>query len=169
MVCTVDPGRAVLRVRAAGRLPVSDAVDSGRLPLGDSYTPKNRLMKDRHVHGIASGPTLFAQVQQHARERPHHVAVWNRLPGGQYEATSYSELAAAPRSFAHAFANSFHEARFRPLCLARSPICIAAMLGALGAGKAFICLHQKLRLRQVSDILEAARAQVVLVDTAGLM
>jgi acyl-CoA synthetase (AMP-forming)/AMP-acid ligase II len=126
-------------------------------------------MKDRHVRGIASWPTLFAQVQQHARERPHHVAVWNRLPGGQYEATSYSELAEAARRFAQAFADSCNEARFIPLCLARSPSCIAAMLGAIGAGKAFICLHQKMRLRQVSDILEAARASVVLVDAAGLM
>ena len=121
------------------------------------------------MHGIGSWPTLFAQVQQHARERPHHVAVWNRLPGGQYEATSYSELAAAARRFAQAFADSFKGARFIPLCLARSSRCIAAMLGAIGAGKAFICLHQKMRLRQVSDILEAAGAQVVLVDAAGLM
>src|SRR5215510_8065514 len=129
----------------------------------------NRLCKDRHVQGIASRPTLFAQVQQHARERPHHVAVWNRLPGGQYEATSYSELAEAARRFAQAFAVSFNAARFIPLYLARSPRCIAAMLGAIGAGKAFICLHQKMRLRQVSDILEAARASIVLVDAAGLM
>jgi acyl-coenzyme A synthetase/AMP-(fatty) acid ligase len=121
------------------------------------------------VHGIGSWPTLFEQVQQHAHERPHHVAVWHRLPGGQYEATSYGELAAAARRFAQAFADSFHEARFIPLCLARSPSCIAAMLGAIGAGKAFICLHQKMRPPQLSDILEAARAQVVLVDAAGLM
>jgi hypothetical protein len=39
----------------------------------------------------------------------------------------------------------------------------------MGAGKAFICLHQKMRLRQVSDILEAAKASIVLVDAAGLM
>ena len=121
------------------------------------------------MHGIASLPTLFEQVQQHARERPNHVAVWNRLPGGQYEATSYSELAEAARRFAQAFADSLSEARFIPLCLARSASCIAAMLGAIGAGKAFICLHQKMRLRQVSDILEAARASIVLVDAAGLM
>jgi acyl-CoA synthetase (AMP-forming)/AMP-acid ligase II len=121
------------------------------------------------VHGIASWPTLFEQVQQHARERPHHVAVWNRLPGGQYEATSYSELAKAARRFAQTFADSFSEARFVPLCLARSASCIAAMLGAIGAGKAFICLHEKMRLRQVSDILEATRASIVLVDAAGLM
>ena len=121
------------------------------------------------MHGIASWPTLFEQVQQHARERPHHVAVWNRLPGGQYEATSYSELAKAARRFAQAFADRFSEARFVPLCLARSASCIAAMLGAIGTGKAFICLHEKMRLRQVSDILEATRASIVLVDAAGLM
>jgi acyl-coenzyme A synthetase/AMP-(fatty) acid ligase len=121
------------------------------------------------VHGIASLRTLFEQVQHHARERPNHVAVWNRLPGGQYEATSYSKLAEAARRFARAFADSLSEARFIPLCLARSTSCIAAMLGAIGAGKAFICLNQKMRLPQVSDILEAARASVVLVDAAGLM
>jgi acyl-coenzyme A synthetase/AMP-(fatty) acid ligase len=114
-------------------------------------------------------PTLFEQVQQHARERPHHVAVWNRLPGGHYEATSYSELAKTARRFAQVFADSFGEARFVPLCLGRSASCIAAMLGAIGAGKAFICLHQKMRWRQISDILEATRASMVLVDAAGLM
>lgn len=131
--------------------------------------PKQLNLKDRHAHGIASLRTLFEQVQQHARERPNHVAVWNRLPGGQYEATSYSELAEAARRFAQAFADSLREARFIPLCLARSSSGIAAMLGAIGAGKAFICLNQKMRLRQVSDILEAASASIVLVDAAGLM
>jgi acyl-CoA synthetase (AMP-forming)/AMP-acid ligase II len=119
--------------------------------------------------GIARLPTLFEQVQRHARERPHHVAVWNRLPGGQYEATSYSELAEAARRFAHAFADGLGEARFIPLCLARSAGCIAAMLGAIGAGKAFVCLNPKLRLRQISDILGATGAPIVLVDAAGLM
>jgi acyl-coenzyme A synthetase/AMP-(fatty) acid ligase len=114
-------------------------------------------------------PTLFEQAQQHAREWPNHVAVWNRLPGGQYEATSYSDLAKAACRFAQAFTDSFSEARFVPLCLARSASCIAAMLGAIGAGKAFVCLHQNMRLRQVSDILEATKASLVLVDAAGLM
>jgi acyl-coenzyme A synthetase/AMP-(fatty) acid ligase len=108
-------------------------------------------------------------MQQHAREQPNHVAVWNRLPGGQYEVTSYGELADAAHRFARAFADSFSEARFIPLCLDRSASCIAAMLGAIGAGKAFICLNQKMRLRQVADILEAVGASIVLVDAAGLM
>jgi acyl-coenzyme A synthetase/AMP-(fatty) acid ligase len=43
------------------------------------------------------------------------------------------------------------------------------MLGAIGAGKAFICLNPKLRLRQISDILGATGASIVLVDAAGLM
>jgi acyl-CoA synthetase (AMP-forming)/AMP-acid ligase II len=121
------------------------------------------------VHGIASLPRLFEQVQLHARERPNHVAVWRRLPGGQYEATSYRELAEAARRFAQAFADSLSAARFIPLCLGRSAKCIAAMLGAIGAGKAFICLNQKMRPHQVSAILEATGAATVLVDAAGLM
>jgi acyl-CoA synthetase (AMP-forming)/AMP-acid ligase II len=121
------------------------------------------------MQGRVSLPTLFERVQQHAGERPNHVAVWNRLPGGQYETTSYSELAATARCFAQAFADNLSEARFVPLCLARSSLCIAAMLGAMGAGKAFVCLNQKMRLHQVSDILEAVKAQVVLVDAAGLL
>jgi acyl-coenzyme A synthetase/AMP-(fatty) acid ligase len=124
--------------------------------------------EDGRVHSIAGLPTLFEQVQRHARERPNHVAVWNRLPGGRFEATSYGELAKAARRFAHAFAARLSGDRFIPLCLDRSPSCIAAMLGAIGAGKAFICLNQKVRLRQVTDILEAAGAQTALVDAAGL-
>jgi acyl-coenzyme A synthetase/AMP-(fatty) acid ligase len=126
-------------------------------------------LNSRHVHGVASVPTLFDRVQQHARERPNHVAVWDCRPGGQYEATSYGELAGAARRFARAFADSLSDARFIPLCLARSASCLAAMLGAIGAGKAFICLNQKMRLPQVSDILAAARASIVLVDAAGLV
>jgi acyl-CoA synthetase (AMP-forming)/AMP-acid ligase II len=114
-------------------------------------------------------PTLFEQVQQHARERPSHIAVWSRLSGGQYQAMSYGELAKAARRFARAFADSLGEACFIPLCLARSANCIAAMLGAIGAGKAFICLNPKIRLHQVADILVATRAALVLVDAAGLM
>src|SRR5215831_8752364 len=114
-------------------------------PLGVLRRPKTLPRKERHMHGIASLPTLFQQVQQHARERPHHVAVWNRLPGGQYEATSYSELAAAARRCAQVFADNLSDARFIPLCLARSPSCLAAMLGAIGAGKAFVCVSQKMR------------------------
>lgn len=119
--------------------------------------------------GITHMPMLFEQVQRLARERPHHVAVWDRLPGGAYEATSYGALAQAARRFARAFADSLGEARFIPLCLARSADCIAAMLGAIGAGKAFICLNPKMRLHQVADILGATGASVVLVDAAGLM
>jgi acyl-CoA synthetase (AMP-forming)/AMP-acid ligase II len=119
--------------------------------------------------GTARSRTLFEQVQQHARERPRHVAVWDRLPGGQYEATSYGELARAARRFARAFADSLGGARFVPLCLAQSASCVAAMLGAIGAGKAFVCLNPKMRLHQVSDILEATEASVALVDAAGLM
>jgi acyl-CoA synthetase (AMP-forming)/AMP-acid ligase II len=119
--------------------------------------------------GIAGSRTLFEQVQRHARERPHHVAVWDRLPGGQYEVTSYGELAKAACRFARTFADGLGEDRFIPLCLARSASCIAAMLGAIGAGKAFICLNQKLRLRQISDILGATGASTVLTDAAGLM
>src|SRR5262245_8986893 len=121
------------------------------------------------MHGMASLPTLFHQVQRHAQERPNQVAVWNRLPGGQYEATSYSELAAAARHFAHVFADSLSEARFIPLCLARSTRCLAAMLGALGAGKAFVCVSPKMRPHQVADMLQATGAVTVLVDAAGLM
>ena len=40
------------------------------------------------------------------------------------------------------------------------------MLGAIGAGKAFVCLHQNMRPRQVSDILEATGAAGALVDAA---
>jgi acyl-CoA synthetase (AMP-forming)/AMP-acid ligase II len=123
----------------------------------------------RWVRGISRSGTLFEHVQRHARERPGDVAVWRRLPGGGSEVTTYGELAGAARRFARAFAERFSEARFIPLCLARSAHCLAAMLGAIGAGKAFVCLNQNLRPRQVSDILEATGASVALVDAAGLM
>jgi acyl-CoA synthetase (AMP-forming)/AMP-acid ligase II len=56
-----------------------------------------------------------------------------------------------------------------PLCLAKTPDCIAAMFGALGAGRAFACLNQKLRPPQIERILNETQAPIALIDGPGLM
>ena len=55
------------------------------------------------------------------------------------------------------------------MLLARTPDCIAAMLGALGAGCALSCVNQKLRPPQIERILVGTRTPIALIDGPGLM
>src|SRR5206468_4309412 len=55
-----------------------------------------------------------------------------------------------------------------PIFMTKSPACVAAMFGALGACRAFACLNRKLRLPQLEKIFEVVRPEVALVDPTGL-
>jgi acyl-CoA synthetase (AMP-forming)/AMP-acid ligase II len=88
---------------------------------------------------------------------------------GAYDPTPYGALAAAARRMAHAFRAEVPEGKVIPLCLGKTPDCVAAMFGALGAGRAFACLNQKLRPPQVEKILRDTGAPVALIDGPGLL
>jgi acyl-CoA synthetase (AMP-forming)/AMP-acid ligase II len=113
--------------------------------------------------------TLFDRLQDHGEARADRPAVWQRRLDGSYEATAYGALAASARRLANAFRARVPEGRVIPLCLAKTPDCIAAVLGSLGAGRPFACVNQKLRPPQVERILNETQAPVALIDAAGLL
>lgn len=113
--------------------------------------------------------TLFDRLQEHGAARADRPAVWQRRPDGPYEATAYGPLAASARRLANAFRARVPEGKVIPLCLAKTPDCIAAVFGALGAGRPFACVNQKLRPPQVERILNETTAPVALIDAAGLL
>lgn len=111
---------------------------------------------------------LFERLQQHGREQGERTALWS-YRRGKFTSTSYDELAAGARAFARAFGTRLPRGQIIPMLLARTPECVAAMSGALGAGCAFSCVNQKLRPPQIERILSETNAPVALVDGPGLM
>lgn len=112
--------------------------------------------------------TLFDKLQEHGREQGSRVAVWQRQLMGTYVPTTFGELASEAQRFANAFSAELPRGQIVPMLLAKTSGCIAAMIGALGAGRAFSCLFQKLRPPQIEHILEVTQAPVALVDGPGL-
>jgi acyl-CoA synthetase (AMP-forming)/AMP-acid ligase II len=108
-------------------------------------------------------------LQQHGGGQADRPAVWLRRPDGTYEPTTYGRLAASARRLSNAFLAQVPMGKVIPLCLAKTPDCIAAMFAALGAGRAFACLNQKLRPPQIERILNATQAPLALIDGPGLM
>jgi acyl-CoA synthetase (AMP-forming)/AMP-acid ligase II len=113
--------------------------------------------------------TLFERLQQHGCGQADRAAVWQRQDDGTYGPTTYGRLAASARRLANAFLARVPADKVIPLCLAKSPDCIAAMFGAVGAGRAFACLNQKLRPPQIERILNETQAPLALIDGPGLM
>lgn len=109
--------------------------------------------------------TFFDVLQRHARHQPGKVAV--RQIGGT--TLTYGELGRMAAQFRTRFIQMPDPVRGVPLCTARSPACVAAVVAALGAGRAFACLNQKLRPPQIAEILQALRARVAVVDAVGML
>lgn len=112
---------------------------------------------------------FFSLVQDHARKRPEAAAIIHALGAGKSVTTSYGELAAMAGEFAAYFSRRVREGAIVPLMLGKSSHCVAAMVGALGAGRAFACLNRKLRGPQVKSVLGQIRPELVLCDLPGLM
>lgn len=111
---------------------------------------------------------LFEKLQQHGHEQGSRTAL-SRYRRGDYSETTYGELASQAGAFANAFGSELREGQIIPMLMARSPDCIAAMLGALGAGCALSCVNQKLRPPQIERILVGTKAPIALIDGPGLM
>ncbi|OQW94230.1 MAG: hypothetical protein BWK79_06975 [Beggiatoa sp. IS2] len=112
---------------------------------------------------------LFQQLQRHAGQRPHDIAIWHYESASKVTSTTFAELARAAEQFAQAFSYHTREAAIIPLYLSKSANCVAAMMGALGAGRAFACLNKKLRASQINQILKACSARLGLLDGPGAM
>src|SRR5262245_53779172 len=74
--------------------------------------------------------TLFHELQRHGREQAERPALWLHRSDGSYGGTSYGELAATARRFTAAFLAHLPAGQIIPMCLAKSPSCIAALFGA---------------------------------------
>jgi acyl-CoA synthetase (AMP-forming)/AMP-acid ligase II len=115
-------------------------------------------------------PNLFQQVQYHAQHRPEAVALWQPDGAASWTSTTFSELAMSARHFAAAFHRQpGSESVILPMYLSKSADCVAAMIGAIGAGKAFAYLNKKLRVAQINAILRDSSAKLGLMDGFGAM
>ncbi|OQW94032.1 MAG: hypothetical protein BWK79_07995 [Beggiatoa sp. IS2] len=114
-------------------------------------------------------PNLFQQVQQHAENTPQKVALRHWLNKEETTAITFHELAVKAQQFAIAFHKYAPNTMIMPLYLSKSFDCVAAMLGAIGAGKAFTCLNKKLRVPQLNSILRDSSATIGLIDGVGAM
>ena len=112
---------------------------------------------------------LFQQIQAHAQQYPDRVALWHYSGQDQSISTTFSELAMMARHFTAAFHKKIPDAVILPMYLSKSAACIAAMIGAIGAGKTFACLNKKLRPPQINAILHDSSATLGLIDTYGAM
>jgi acyl-coenzyme A synthetase/AMP-(fatty) acid ligase len=112
---------------------------------------------------------LFAQLQEQALRRPDAPAIVHSRGAGKSDATSFAQLAALARTFAAAFHRDAASAAIVPLFLGKSAQCVAAMIGAIGAGKAFACLNKKLRAPQLEAILKAIGPTCAMVDVSGIL
>ncbi|MDY6992388.1 MAG: AMP-binding protein [Pseudomonadota bacterium] len=112
---------------------------------------------------------LFQQVQQHAQQRPAAIALWHYQGKEQITSTTFSELALMARYFASAFSQSVPDTTLIPMYLSKSAAGVAALIGAIGAGKGFIYLNKRLRAPQINKIVYDASAKLALIDSAGVM
>src|SRR4029450_11339428 len=111
---------------------------------------------------------LYTQLQEQAQRRPYARAMVHSRGAGKCDVTSFAQLATQARAFAAAFHHHADDAAIVPLFLGKCAECVAAMIGAIGAGKAFACLNKKLRAPQLNAILKDASPAVAMVDVAGL-
>ena len=117
---------------------------------------------------IDSHSVLFFTLLQHAKERPTATALTELTAGHEAISTSYNELALRARQFAEKFRKIAPEGATIFLLLSKGSDCVAAMLGALGAGRAFSCLSHKLRAPQLASLLAGVDSALLLLDSAGL-
>ncbi|MGE5608457.1 MAG: AMP-binding protein, partial [Bacillota bacterium] len=109
-------------------------------------------------------PELYSVLQEQGRRRGDAPAIWHCRGAAGSTQTTFRALAAAAAKFASCFHRHAAEAPIVPMLLGKSADCVAAMMGANGAGKAFACLNPKLRWPQVNQILQGLGQTIGLCD-----
>lgn len=112
---------------------------------------------------------LFQQIQHHALMNPQKIALWHWLNKEETISITFGELALKAQNFAETFRTLFPSTSIIPMYLSKSFDCVAAMIGAIGAGKAFACLNKKLRVPQINTIINDSATTLALIDGAGVM
>ena len=119
--------------------------------------------------GAHEDPAFWLRALERHAQGNARSAITRRKVDGSFEETTHAELAIRARRLAGLFAELTEPGQIIPLCLARSADCVAAMLGALLADRAFCCINPKMRLPQIEHILRQTRAPLAMVDDTGMM
>lgn len=114
-------------------------------------------------------PNLFQHIQINAQKNPQKIALWHWFNKEESISITFHELAVKAQQFAITFCQQASDTMIIPLYLSKSFDCVAAMIGAIGAGKAFACLNKKLRVPQLNHILHDSSAKIGLIDGVGAM
>lgn len=115
-----------------------------------------------------SGALWRERLLAHAVVRPTAPAVTQVLATGEHLLTTYEGLTRMALGYAQLFAATTAPGQIIPLCLVRSAESVAAVLGALLVGRAFCCVHPKLRAPQRAHVLAQLASPIALLDSAGL-
>jgi len=91
-------------------------------------------------------------------------ALTEYLGKGEYRTLSRAELAALSATFADYWTGMTEEGDIVPIFLERSAVCVAAILGAIGAQRAFACINRKNRVPQLHHILGLLPGRLILTD-----
>jgi acyl-CoA synthetase (AMP-forming)/AMP-acid ligase II len=108
---------------------------------------------------------LLLALRRHADGEPGRVAIRSLLPGGREIALTRAELVSAAERFAGVLAT--REGPIAPIFANRSPLAVAAMLGALAAGRAFAFLHHGLRGPRLATAIAACGGPVLTDGPCG--
>lgn len=110
-----------------------------------------------------------ASLIAHAERKGSATAIVHVGPTGQRTETSHAALLQMALGYEQLFTETTAPRQIIPLFLGRSAECVAAMLGALFAERAFCCVHPKLRAPQQANVLAQLASPLALVDGTGLL
>lgn len=110
---------------------------------------------------------FLEQVAAHAAVSPERTAIVTAAESGSVSAMTYGELMAWAHRFARLLAHTTRPDSILPIYANRTGQCVAAMLGAMAAGRGFSVLNTRLRQAQVQGAVAATRAEVAIIDPPG--
>ncbi|HSU16452.1 amino acid adenylation domain-containing protein [Longimicrobium sp.] len=134
------------------------------VPLADAEEVRRVTMDWNRTDLPIPALCIHQAFERHARERPDRIAIEADGDGG----TTYGELNARANRIAHRLRRlgARPEARVG-VCMRRTPELVAAMLGVLKSGAAYVPLDPAHPPARIAAVLRAAGAQAVLTDDAS--
>ncbi len=112
---------------------------------------------------------LLDCIRDHAGRDAQAVAIVRRESDGSYSETTYDEIASEADAFAQAFAAQGSVGKILPILAGKSATGVAALIGAMAAGRTAACLNPKWRTPQIEQVLRAGGARLAVVDGTGLL
>ena len=112
---------------------------------------------------------IYTRLQEHARLTPDKPAVWEYVGNSEFRCVSRGELAGQAEVLAAKFRQEVEPGHAIPILMGRTATCVAAILGALGAGLPFSCINPKYRGPQIECILTSLGSPLVLAEASTLV